>query len=178
MITMITTTMMTMTMTARNVRTHTHRLSLTDGPRECEQARIASTSAKRAKEEYLRRGAPLGTPSSATNSVPLPLVLFSWGAWEAGHVNYRPGADRCSVAGTNPRRCVSPPSDATRLRGSVLRGSGWFVPCVSIQLTLSQTPSKHMTSRPIWSHGKGEGVTGSAAHECPSLPFSTGVRRG
>jgi hypothetical protein len=121
MITMITTTMMTMTMTARNVCTHTHRFSLTDGPRECEQARIASTSAKRAKEEYLRRGAPLGTPSSATNSVPLSLVLFPWGAWEAGHVNYRPGADRCSVAGTggggrileNPRRCVSPSSDAT-----------------------------------------------------------------
>ena len=44
MITSITTTTMTMTMTARNARNHTHRLSLTDGPRECEQARIASTA--------------------------------------------------------------------------------------------------------------------------------------
>jgi hypothetical protein len=87
----------------------------------------------------------LGTPPSATNSVPLSLVLFSWGAWEAGHVNYRPGADRCSVAGTGVgagslkilagvlvHRATRP------LRGSVLRGSGWSVPCVSIQLTLSQ----------------------------------------
>jgi len=91
------------------------------------------------------RGAPLGTPSPATNSVPLSLVLFPWGAWEAGHVNYRPGADRCSVAGTGVgagsliilagvlvHRATRP------LRGSVSRGSGWSVPCVSIQLTLSQ----------------------------------------
>ena len=26
--------------------------------------------------------------------------FFLWGAWGGGHVKYRPGADRCSVAGT------------------------------------------------------------------------------
>ena len=71
--------------------------------------------------------------------------LGGHGTWEAGHVNYRPGADRCSVAGTGVgtgslkilagvlvHRATRP------LRGSVSRGSGWSVPCVSIQLTLSQ----------------------------------------
>ena len=63
----------------------------------------------------------------------------------ASHVNYRHGADRCSVAGTGGgagslkilagvlvHRATRP------LRGSVSCGSGWSVPCVSIQLTLSQ----------------------------------------
>jgi hypothetical protein len=64
-------------------------------------------------------------------------------------VNYRPGADRCSVTGTGVgagslkilagvlvHRATRP------LRGSVSCVSGWSVPCVSIQLTLSQVTSR------------------------------------
>ena len=60
-------------------------------------------------------------------------------------MNYRPGADRCSVAGTGVGAGslkilagVLVHRAARPLRGSVSCGSGWSVPCVSIQLTLSQ----------------------------------------
>ena len=73
---------------------------------------------------------------------------------------YGMGAGRCSVAGTggggrileNPRRCVSPPSGTTAAPVCVSCGSGWSVPCVSIQLTLSQTRSIQLTlsqTRPV-----------------------------
>ena len=72
-------------------------------------------------------------------------VVTARGHREASYANYRHGADRCSMAGMGVgagslkilagvlvHRATRP------LRGSVSCGSGWSVPCVSIQLTLSQ----------------------------------------
>ena len=86
MIITITTTMMTMRMTVTrmtmrmtiilyvtSVLTHTASLSLTDDPRKCDQASITMTAPNAPTNIYggVREGASLGTPSSATNSVPL-----------------------------------------------------------------------------------------------------------
>ena len=145
MITTIMTMRMTMRMTVRNVRTHIHRLSLTDGPRiKCEQASITRT-ARQTRQQHLGGGHHWAHPLQQRTECPCRWYFFLWGAWEAGHVNYRPGADRCSVTGTGVgagslkilagvlvHRATRP------LRGSVSCGSGWSVPCVSIQLTLSQ----------------------------------------
>ena len=54
-------------------------------------------------------------------------VVVARGHGEASYANCRHGAGRCSVAGTggggrileNPRRCVSPPSDATAVTAPV-----------------------------------------------------------
>ena len=69
-------------------------------------------------------------------------VVVARGHGKAGYANYRHGADRCSMAGMGVgagslkiltgvlvHRVTRP------LRGSVSCGSGWSVPCVSIQLT-------------------------------------------
>ena len=62
----------------------------------------------------------------------------------AGYANYRHGADRCSMAGTGGGggslkifTGVLVHRVARPLRGSVSCCTGWSVPCVSIQLTLS-----------------------------------------
>ena len=77
--------------------------------------------------------------------------MIAWGHGKAGYMyaNYRHGADRCSMAGMGvgagslKHRCVSPPSGTTAAWQCFVRYtplcSGWSVPCVSIQLTLSQT---------------------------------------
>jgi hypothetical protein len=78
MITMITTTMITMTMTARNVRTHTHRLSLTDGPRECSRHELQVQAQKCAKE-HLRRGGTIGHTLSSNEQCAPVAGSFSLG---------------------------------------------------------------------------------------------------
>ena len=97
----ITTTMMMTTMPACNVFTqHTHRLSSTDDPRKGEQASITMTAPHALTNTY-RGGSIIGhTLSSDAQRAPVAGSFFLWGAWGAGHVNYRPGAGRCSVAGT------------------------------------------------------------------------------
>ena len=102
MMTTIMTRRMTMRMTVRNVRTHTQRLSLTDGPRKCEQASITftMTTAPNAPRTFRGVGHYWAHPLQQRTVCPCRWYFFLWGAWEAGHVNYRPGADRCSVAGT------------------------------------------------------------------------------
>ena len=44
---------------------------------------------------------PMAHPLKRRTACPCSWFFFLWGAWGAGHVNYRPDeADRCSVAGT------------------------------------------------------------------------------
>ena len=97
----ITTTMMMTTMPACNVFTqHTHRLSSTDGPRKGEQASITMTAPHALTNTYRGGEHHRAHPLQRRTACPCSwLSFFLWGAWGAGHVNYRPGAGRCSVAG-------------------------------------------------------------------------------
>ena len=80
-------------------------------------------------------------------------VVVARGHGKAGYANYRHGADRCSMAGMGVGAGslkiltgVLVHRVARPLRGSVSCGSGWSVPCVSIQLTLSQGPPSDTTA--------------------------------
>ena len=75
----------------------------------------------------------------------------------------------------NPRRCVSPPSGATAAPVCVSCGSGWSVPCVSIQLTLSQKKTRGARQPVTRTGGSRDTHTGhTGAHEHTDNQYTNG----